>query len=316
MNTLLSLMLTSLLTFVELNCENLFDCRHDSLKNDIEFTPEGSRKWTERKYWNKLDNIGKAILSCGMEERDWHIPDIVTLCEVENDSVMRDLTKRSLLRGANYEYIVTSSPDVRGIDVALMYHPGSFKPLSHYPLRVTPLPGMRPTRDILYVKGITVTADTLHIFVLHAPSRYGGEDVTRPHRLAVMKRLATSIDSIRTIHRSPKIIVSGDFNDYDDGPCLARLADKGLTNVSASARGSHGAGATYKYNGRWASIDHILVSSALLPLVVSTHVNDAPFLLEEDPKYGGVKPFRTYFAYRYRRGYSDHLPLVMKLKIR
>ena len=35
----LSILLISLFTFVELNCENLFDCQHDSLKNDIEFLP-------------------------------------------------------------------------------------------------------------------------------------------------------------------------------------------------------------------------------------------------------------------------------------
>lgn len=104
MNTFL--FLTAFLTFVEFNCENLFDFRHDSLKNDIEFTPEGDRKWTERKYWNKLNNISKAIISCGIDGKDWHLPDLVALCEVENDSVMRDLTKRSLLRNANYEYLV------------------------------------------------------------------------------------------------------------------------------------------------------------------------------------------------------------------
>ena len=37
-----SMLLISVFTFVELNCENLFDCRHDSLKNDTEFLPEGS----------------------------------------------------------------------------------------------------------------------------------------------------------------------------------------------------------------------------------------------------------------------------------
>ena len=34
---MLFLLLSSFLTLVELNCENLFDCRHDSLKNDLEF---------------------------------------------------------------------------------------------------------------------------------------------------------------------------------------------------------------------------------------------------------------------------------------
>ena len=31
---ILSLLLSSFLTLVELNCENLFDCKHDSLKQD------------------------------------------------------------------------------------------------------------------------------------------------------------------------------------------------------------------------------------------------------------------------------------------
>lgn len=37
-----TLILSSFLTFVELNCENLFDTRHDSLKNDYEFLPQSS----------------------------------------------------------------------------------------------------------------------------------------------------------------------------------------------------------------------------------------------------------------------------------
>lgn len=89
---LLSLFLASLFTFVELNCENLFDCRHDSLKQDMEFTPDGERRWTANKYWNKLNNTAKSIISCGTDGNDWHLPDIIALCEVENDSVMRDLT--------------------------------------------------------------------------------------------------------------------------------------------------------------------------------------------------------------------------------
>lgn len=137
----LSLLLSSLLTLVQLNCENLFDCRHDSLKQDIEFTPEGDRRWTASKYWDKLDNTAKAIISCGTEDGDWRLPDLVALCEVENDSVMHDLTRRSLLRSANYEYIMTSSPDERGIDVALLYSPGSFAPVRHYPLRIKPMKG-------------------------------------------------------------------------------------------------------------------------------------------------------------------------------
>ena len=38
----MSLLLTLLFTIVSYNCENLFDCRHDSLKNDYEFLPPAS----------------------------------------------------------------------------------------------------------------------------------------------------------------------------------------------------------------------------------------------------------------------------------
>lgn len=308
----LSLLLVSLFTLVELNCENLFDCRHDSLKADIEFTPEGNRRWTERKYWNKLNNISKEILACGIHDDDWNLPDIVALCEVENDSVMRDLTKRSLLRNAGYKYIMTNSPDVRGIDVALLYAPGRFLPVRHYPIRVSPIDGMRPTRDILYVSGRVLTGDTLHLFVVHAPSRYGSEKSTRPHRMAVIDRLGEAVDSLRHVCVSPNIIITGDFNDYADGPSVVRLGDFGMTNISAGAVGRNGARGTYKYKGEWRSIDQILVCGKLLHWQPSCSIYDAGFLLEADDKYGGVQPFRTYRAWEYRNAYSDHLPLVAR----
>ena len=42
-----SLLLLSFFTIVELNCENLFDFRHDEMKDDWAFTPEGSHCWTK-----------------------------------------------------------------------------------------------------------------------------------------------------------------------------------------------------------------------------------------------------------------------------
>ena len=45
------------------------------------------------------------------------------------------------------------------------------------------------------------------------------------------------------------------------------------------------------------------------------HIHDAPFLTEEDKKYGGTQPRRTYNGMRYRGGYSDHLPLVARFHI-
>ena len=303
----LTLILSSFLTFMELNCENLFDTRHDSLKNDLEFLPEGSYKWTPYRYWAKLNHLGQEIVAPSNP-----IPDFVAMCEVENDSVMFDLTRRSLLRNAGYEYVMTSSPDERGIDVALLYQPASFALLHSHSIRITPLPDTRPTRDILYASGVIITGDTLHVFVVHAPSRRGGEVASRPYRLHVASQLAEAVDSVYAISRDAKIIIAGDFNDYADSPALQYLYEHHLINISADAKGSHGAKATYRWHGEWRSLDQILCSPSLAARKQSSVIGDLPFLLEDDEKYGGKTPYRTYLGPRYLGGYSDHLPLVVQ----
>lgn len=305
----LTLILSSFLTFMELNCENLFDTRRDSLKNDLEFLPDGSYRWTPYRYWAKLNHLGQEIVA-----QSNPIPDFVAMCEVENDSVMFDLTRRSLLRNAGYEYVMTSSPDERGIDVALLYQPASFAMLHSHSIRITPLPDTRPTRDILYASGVIITGDTLHVFVVHAPSRRGGEQASRPYRLQVASQLAEAVDSVYAISRDAKIIIAGDFNDYADSPALQHLYEHHLINITADAKGSHGAKATYRWHGEWRSLDQILCSPSLAARKQSSVIGDLPFLLEDDEKYGGKKPYRTYLGPRYLGGYSDHLPLVVQLK--
>ena len=302
------------LTIVELNTENLFDTQHDSLKNDYEFLPDSPRHWTRTKYWQKLNRIGQTIISCGEDSSGWSLPDIVGLCEVENDSVLFDLTRRSLLRKARYEYVMTASDDVRGIDVALLYSPFSFRLIKADTIRVLPLSEMRPTRDILHVEGEIENGDTLHIFLLHAPSRMGGELYSRPFRKHVMERLCSAIDSLRSQYANPKLLVMGDFNDYADSPSLQLAYEHGLFNVATGAHGCNGAKGTYRYHGEWGSLDQILVSENLRSWVKDCRVNDAPFLLEKDTKYGGVKPRRNYNGMRFNNGFSDHLPLVLHLQ--
>ena len=304
------MLLISLFTFVELNCENLFDCRHDSLKNDTEFLPDGSYHWTRTRYWRKLNRVGQTIIACGVKGQSWQLPDMVALCEVENDSVLHDLTRRSLLRNARYDYVMTCSPDERGIDVALVYSPFSFRLIRSYSVRVEPIKDMRPTRDILYASGVIASGDTLHVIVAHLPSRRGGERHSRPFRMAAADRVAAVADSVYNVSKDAKIIIAGDFNDYANSASVRMLGGKRLKDISAEATGRNGAKGTYRYQGEWGSLDHILVSESLARNVVHCYVNDALFLVEPDDKYGGVKPRRNYLGPRYQNGFSDHLPLV------
>ncbi|MEE1214127.1 MAG: endonuclease, partial [Bacteroidaceae bacterium] len=106
------------------NVENLFDCHDDPLKDDGEFLPESERRWTPARYWRKQDQLARTIAAVE-PQNGW--PLLVGMMEVENDSVLFDLTRRSPLRRAGYDFLVTQSPDIRGIDVALLYQPKVFR---------------------------------------------------------------------------------------------------------------------------------------------------------------------------------------------
>lgn len=310
------LVVVSWLTLVGFNCENLFDCEHDSLKQDTEWLEGGRRKWTPKRYWQKLRNVAQTIVSCSAGTETMDVPHLVALVEVENDRVLRDLTRRTLLRTAGYDWLMTESPDRRGIDVALVYQRTVFRPICYDCLTVEPEKGHHPTRDILYVKGRYISGDTLHVFVVHAPSKLGGERKSEPWRRKVLQRMRTEADHIRMVSPQAKIIFVGDFNDTADSPPLTELEAAGYHNVSRDVGGRCGqAKASYRYQGHWQGIDHVFVSGALFSCLDSCYVNDAPFLLEKDKKYGGMKPLRTYIGPRFHKGFSDHLPVVARFRL-
>ena len=308
----MSLLLTLLFTIVSYNCENLFDCRHDSLKNDTEFLPNSSHHWSFGRYWKKLNDIGRVIQQCGGKT----LPDIVALIEVENDSTLFMLTKRSLLKGAGYKYVMTNSLDSRGVDVAIIYNPLTFRLEKSYSIR----PDIEniKTRDILYVRGVMRARDTLHIFVVHAPSRRDGKSATERYRMHVEQRMMQSVDSIRNINSGAKIVLMGDFNDYSNDKALKDIVCRGFVEVSNGIKGLNYKKTkvlgTYKYQGVWNSLDHIFLSDVAQQQVERCFIYDAAWLLEEDNQ-GGYKPFRTYLGPKYHEGISDHLPIVLQLKL-
>ena len=308
------------------NVENLFDCRHDSLKEDCEFLPDGEKRWTPARYWRKLNALSKVIAAAG----EHRLPDVIGLCEVENDSVLSDLTRRSALRTLGYRYLMTHSPDVRGIDVALLYQPGSFRLLA---MREVEVPsreaGFRPTRNVLYAKGRILAGDTLHLLVGHLPSRLGTTRTSRAHRRLAVCTVRHLLDSIYASEAAPRIVVMGDFNAGADDALfrdvLSVSRKKGVFSktdllyvpaLSDSLPAE--VGGTYRYRGLWETIDHIWVSPVLMDSARSFHTADGmrsvaafPFLCEPDETYGGVRPFRTYQGPLYKGGYSDHFPVIL-----
>ncbi len=303
------------------NVENLFDHKKDSLKLDDDFTPEGKYHWTFFKYKTKINKVAQTLLALG----EWELPEVVGLCEIENRSVLEDLCKFSPLRKFKYEIVHYESEDKRGIDVALLYQSKKFKLLKSEPIHVNL--GKEKTRDILYVKGRALSGDTLHIFINHFPSKYGGILQTLPKREKAAKTLRSKTDSIFYENALSKIILMGDFNDTPKSKSLEALGaktsweepqEKELYNLSAKWSIYSNLG-THKFHGIWSILDQIIVSGGLFKgkgyLFTSAeygHIFDANFLLEKD-KNGGTKPFRTHNGLKYNNGFSDHLPIYLDL---
>jgi len=307
------------------NVENLFDTQKDSLTQDEEFIPYGVRAWTPSRYKKKINNMYKVFIAAG----DWDPPDLIGLCEIENKNVLFDLVKNTSFSYYNYRFIHHDSPDRRGIDVALLYNPATVTILSEKPISVQLAEDASSrTRDILLARVKIVTGDTLSVLVNHWPSKYGGAGITADLRETVAKILMKTIISIQKNNPSEKIIVMGDFNDppesssvsilnnvpevsgFGNAPLLVNLA----LNYSAPIPGS------YKFDGTWQLIDQILVSQSLISgegqacvKSGSFRVFSPSFLLENDEKYGGTKPNRTYKGFVYHGGFSDHLPVILDL---
>jgi hypothetical protein len=252
----------------------------------------------------------------------------VGVCETENRRVLEDLTRRTPLSRYPYQIIHKDSPDPRGIDVAVLYNQQAFQPVLHrfFPVCFGHQKGC--TRDILYVKGHTPAGDTLHIFFNHWPSKWQGELKTQPKRNHAARILRSHIDSIQNQHKAARIMILGDFNDGPEAQSLSRylkarapsssIRPESLYNLSfAWLPGPTG---TQKYRAAWEILDQVIVSGSLLSgrglhtTKEGAWIFRRSFLLEEDTRYTGIKPFRTYSGYRYIAGFSDHLPVMVDLK--
>lgn len=313
-------------SFLFFNTENLFDVRNDSLTNDDEFTPQGERHWNRKRLSLKLQNTAKVILSAG----GWSTPVFVGLCEIENRYVLESLCNKTPLHNIGYKIIHKESPDYRGIDVAALYDPELFYPLAYKYFPVRNKKGEpQKTRELLYVSGVLDGADTLHVFINHWPSRYSGVLETREYRADAARELRRQIGVLLSHNKKAKIIVLGDFNDQPKDVSIndvlgAKEIDKIIKSnqiYNLSTNWQQQEIGTLKYQSQWFVFDQIMVSGALLKTKDAIYTKPdwaaiyaPPFLLEEDKTHGGMKPKRTYVGFRYNEGFSDHFPVVLKLK--
>ncbi len=267
-------------TIASFNMENYFDA--------IDDTGDGAEpKPAPDEIAHKQAKISFAIaetLGC---------PTILAVQEVENEALLLELAEQTAVF-CNFTYTVIhqESADGRGIDVALMVDPARVT-VTDAALRQTCTPlDTNIQDDTIDCKGleeplfsrpplqvnVKVDDTPYTIFVNHFKSKRGGEEQTTPRR--IMQAMHLNDLTLNLVNTNPdaRVIVLGDFNDYDKSPPLERLGEQLTTvmdRIPAAERYS------YIFSGAGQLLDNIFVSPAMLEYVdnvIIQHVNaDFPY---------------------------------------
>ncbi len=304
------------------NLENLFDTENDPTKDDEEFLPGSDLQWTPERYQKKLTNMASVIEKLG----DADGPEILGVCEIENRKVLEDLISQPALASRGYEIIHFESPDVRSIDVALIYKTAFFKPFEMQAHAVELPNANEKTRDILKVKG-TLNNDTIVVLVNHWPSKRGGAE-SDPKRERAAAKARQLVDQEMVRNQNAKIILIGDFNDTPDSKPITEtlLAIKNIPGTGRELFNAFGhfpeqKKGSYNYKDNWDMIDQIILSKGMLSnrglhyVPNSATIHEEERLKEQEGKFKGA-PLRTYAGKKYLGGYSDHLPVYIKASTR
>lgn len=323
------------------NLENLFDTV-DGPNEDSEFLPKSENQWNAERYASKLRNMSQVIDSIA--------PDILGVVEVENAFVLEDLRNASGVMRGKFKIAHRESPDIRGIDVGLMYNGLRFDLSGIYMIPVVLYDGYA-TRNIMRVHLIEKSSgDSLAVFVNHWPSRRGGE-ASAANRMTAALALTRNIES--TPNLPSNYLLMGDFNDDPKDVSITQGLNAGdqyqpIVNMAYIARNNDSAIGSLAWHTGWNFFDQLMLSRALYycnthdklsnattntaiasgsviqsktdgfalnaPKGFQMNVYKRSWMLQRGGKYDGW-PLRTFAGKKYMNGYSDHLPVYIDLML-
>ncbi len=311
------------------NLENLFDIENSATRP--EWLQRRLRReltgWTEDILDRKISNICDVIAQFNGGDG----PDILGVCEIENEAVMARLkTELDHRLSRSYKVLHKDTGDKRGIDIAFLYDEAKYRDDE----RIFTLEIMKrhATRDLLQVNLTTIdTNQELILIGNHWPSRMGGQYESEPYRMMVGEILSYWIDRIHEIKgKDTAIVVMGDFNDQPYDRSIAQYL--GATNNRKRIENARN---NYLFNPMYPFLDgklgtHVygneisLLDQFMLSRGITLGGNDRPFSVEEVSiiKLDGMTKGEYNTPIRFGRpssqlnldGYSDHLPIKLVLK--
>ena len=323
------------------NLENLFDVENSPNRSDKLHRAIGKdlKGWDNTKLTTKIDQLSKIIKLLNNGQG----PDILGVCEIENEHVLERLVVALASLSRNYKIVHSESDDKRGIDVAIIYdadmmeveqgnidttNPGVLTDLvfNHFVMRRT------ATRDILQVNFLTkVSRNRLVVIVNHWPSRSGGEYESQGYRFIAGETLAYFHQRIMEEHGDATAVISlGDYNDEPHNLSITQyaLSERSRTKV---VRGSN----SYFYNLMWDIIgdgngsfffnnapnmlDQILVNENVIKKTSVFQIKDGSVKIEKFDEmtdkgiYKKPIPFGGMGKDVNVNGFSDHFPISVEI---
>jgi hypothetical protein len=314
-------------TIVFYNVDNLFDISNDLKTNNEEFTPGSPKQWNDEKYKKKISDLSKVISSVNEKE----LPCLIGLAEVENKTVLEDLTKSSRLKKGHYGIVHFDSRDERGLDVALLYDMDEIELVDSKPVPVifgSDTAEVIP--DILYVKCHAKDGNIYHVFVNQWPSRSPNEQDSEAKRITAAVVLRKEVDNILNFENNARIIILGDFNDEPTNKSVLQILGatnkrkninyRDLFNLMYDIHNSGNEGSMI-FNDVWQMFDQIIVSPALFRkadgywLTFSDgRILKNEMVLTTNTETGIPGPKSTFTGDKYLGGASDHLPVYIILR--
>jgi predicted extracellular nuclease len=314
------------------NLENLIDIEnspHRTEKLERALGKENALKGRDQVLVDrKIDQLASIIKK--MNEAAG--PDILGVCEVENEHLMNLLCAAVAIPGRNYAIRHHNSKDERGIDVAFIYDRNKFtvepeKVFDHFVMRRT------GTRDIVQVGFLTNHGNRLVLMANHWPSRSGGRYESAAYRAVAGETLAYFHARTMEMDGSDTpVMAMGDFNDepFDTSIvdfALAKRLELKVLKADEAPRlldlmwkfAPEGIGSYYYQN--WPNLlDQFLVNAPMLrpesPIHVLKDTVDILRLPEmvADGAYPCPRPFGSMGKKVDLDGYSDHFPITVNVE--
>ena len=310
------------------NVENLFDVYDSDIRP--EWLAKGLKAelkgWTNSVLDKKINNLSSVI----KQINDNKGPDLLGICEVENENVVKKLLSSLDIPGRKYKVLHHDTKDKRGIDIAFIYDSNKYiyddLMFSYEVLKRS------STRDILQVNLKTKGGNELIVIGNHWPSRSGGQYSSEPYRMMAGETLSYWMKRILEIKGSKaSVLLMGDFNDepfnrslteyalstisrykvvYGRNPYLYNL----MWEITGKRIGS------YVFNSEPLMIDQFLISKGIV-------LNNGKFGIEDNSVktelFDGMVKGRYNTPIRFGRpsvkksynkmGFSDHLPISVKM---